>query len=700
MACHGPKNLIYMCIYIQMESAEIIKSIHIHKKITHTDFLDECENYIKKFAHITKIPENSYAVESIRINLLYNKYNLYVCDSKNITQETKQLFTYREFTLGKKAVDNMFRQINALNNNSIDLLCDNLDNYQITNPVLVISKDEINIKDYVEIINPIDVGNFMLGIESISILEHQDLDRFCSYTRSEKREIQASTQMFKKFYKCYRKLDLETKERMMLISGMILHSLGTTYTSDLDLIFNGEHLDKQIINEIIEKITTYTDSSVDYHVFHNNKIIKRTPVADYLYDWLYSQWANLVGKKTMFEVMADPEHFYYFMGIKFIGTKMTIQRLIKRSAPSSFVDLIMLKKINHYDSIVCFPNLSVRNGSVTIYTDKEIEKKLYTVKKYFKDWHGINYTIEELKNQIVKCNTIPYVGSVEKFAYSSDLVKYNNIVIRSYIKHFFKGKELLIIGSSSTNDLDYYNHLEIPKVITLDPSDSSESNNYLNMHLDMKHELIQGSGNEIWKSNGKYNAIIRSKSFDCILLKFSIHYMYKNIRILLTNINQIDNDNTIVIVCFIDGTAVKEKLKKNNGKYEIMFKGEPIYGIYNISNNKNNFEQIMVYFRGIRGANNGYIEYIVDSNWLISQFAKINYRVLLNKNLLEISNDKLIEIRDKLVNEQKQISNLYRIIVFKKSINMKDGNLNSDYYQNYIKYKGKYTNLKKKFNGN
>jgi SAM-dependent methyltransferase len=698
-----------------MEISEIKISVKKYNDNISTEFYEDCLVFIKDFVDINKILENKYILESIRINLLYNDYyNLYICDKTDMTKKIEETTTWREFELSKKAIDNMFKQIYALESNDLKLLWCGGKKYSISNPVFVISKSKINISNFVKITNKIDTANLLLGVETIKILEHQDLKRFCEYNFSDKEEVNESTKTFTSFYNYFTSLELNFKERILVFSGMILHSLGTTYTRDVDLIYNGIAQSVEQINVVKESFNNFNamiGEKLDYSIIYDDKIIKSSEPKEYLFQWIYNIWPGLVGKKNMIEVMADPEFHYYFMGIKLIGIDMTIKRLIKRASSSSFVDLLMLKKVNGYDSDVCFPNLSIRGGKITIYNDKEINKKLKIIQKYFKEWHDDEMSINDLKTQIVKCNELPhnvYVGNPNRFIYSSEITRYHNMILKMYIGKYFRGKKILDVGCGPVRDLYFYNSIKVPLFVGIEPSKYS-IDTFAEINKDKKFftqtKIIEGYGDEIWKNNPKYKEVNENKTYGCILFKFTIHYMLENFNILLKNIKSVDNDNTVIIVSCIDGDMVKKKLKESNGRYEIIFKGEPLYGIYDMGTDKqNNLKQVMVYFRGVYGVENGSIEHLISIGWLINKFSQIGYRVLENKNLLNVNQDHLLNIKNDLNEEQKKVSEIHRIIVFKKisnkftKFNKKGGaDINiDDFYFKYIKYKTKYLELKNK----
>ena len=685
-----------------MDVNQLIKCMSNQNKYIHTKFYTKCIEKLEAYKlesgnQIEKIPENKYILESIRVFLLHKEYFIYIAD-RSLLATFKNNICYRILELSPKSVNNLLHQIYAIEDNIVKLICEKIP-YQIDNPCFVISQEALEIKNdkciSISGEKKYDITNLMLGVESLKILEHQDLNRFCNFVISEKPEVKKSINMFSQFYQFYEKLDLVTKERLILFSGAILHSLGTTYTADIDLIYYGEGESKEKIDRLLN--TFKKNDNYDYSIIYDKTILARRP-SGYLYKWLYEKWPNLVDKENMVEVMADPKYHFHFLGIKMVGVKMIVERLLARASPSAFVDLLMLNKINGYKSSPCFPNLSLRQGQIKVYNDQEINKTLNTVKNYFKYWHGIDTTIDTLKKEIVKCNELPhniYSKKTEPFKYSSEITRYHNMFAKNYINKYFRKSKLLDIGAGPLRQIDYYKEIGISKLVAIEPSEYSIEEGIKNMkkrNIDINIDIINGYGDELWELNDKYKDVIDNKPYKSILFKFTIHYMLKNIDNVLQNIKNVNTDNTTIMITCLDGNKINEKLRQHNGRYEIIFGEEPLYGIYDMNRTENGLQQIMIYFRGVYGVENGSIEYLVDIDWLIAKFESIGYKVVENKSFLDTSDPHLIRLRDKLNNTQKKVSELHKILILSKN---EFSNKVAGYYNLYLKYKKKYINTKK-----
>lgn len=673
-----------------INSTDIIKSINEYKSVIQAEFYNECIKLFSNLDEIFDIPDNKYILEGMRIFFTnknnYDLYNVYLLN--NTYQYTKKnTDAYRKITFKSyEAKKNILKQIYYLDNNKhnnkhndkhnnnyndIDDICK--DNDYITkldktvDIIVIFSKKE---HELIKVSNKYPIVNLLLGIESLKILEHQNLDRFCSFLCSEKKDIIQSCCMFDKFYKFYSGLTVNQKERFLIFSGSVLHTLGTTYTCDIDFVYYGEGQSQEEIDEIVRLFNKY--EQCDYHIIYNKKIKKAKDSLPYLYNWIYYDWPKLIGQNNILEVYADPMHHFHFLGMKLMSVDMTIARLMSRAAPSAFVDLIMLQKINGYDTKPCFPNLSLRQGKITVYSDKMIEKKLNTVKNYFKWWHDINTTIPELKKQIKKCKDVPEYNkylkkSDKRNSNTQNIINYYESIIRFYCKKY-KSDMILNVGDNISDDA--YRNMDV---------------NITTLSLPIK--------------NTKY----KDNKYDAIISNFTIQYLLDpNLNAsnkFIENINSVDKSDTIVIILYLDGERASYQLNKSKyDKYEVYFDGEPLYGIYKLDDDYSTYNKnkVMVYFKDKDGMEEGSIEPLVYKNTLINRFKEIGYNVLIDEYLdtLSVNDNNVIKHKNMLNDGYMKILRMHKIMILQKNVNNKilEG---GTYYEKYIKYKKKYLYLRK-----
>lgn len=686
-----------------MENNDIINLLNQYDKHFPTNFY---KTAIEKFNEITlkdKLPEDKHILEGIRI-FIHNssKYNVYLCDKpvKNTI--------FRHIKLSEKGRKNLLKQILVLNNNNFDLMC---------------SSETIKMKDIYAVISDKNIGikvnndclRILFGIECLDFLEHQDLDRFCGYInlnpkklqrepfktdklvdkfndfickednefidytkiKREKncdsfKDIKRSTEMFKKYYEFNRDLPQNIKQNLIVFSGFNLHCLGTTYTRDIDLIYYGEFSDEAEKKQLIDLFINNYDADVHFISSRECFIITKNgvkPARSYLYNWFMYGWPSIVGADSLQEVMVDPEYHFYFLGMKQTSIRMSIERMSLRGSPQSLVDLIMLKRINGYDTNPCLHNLVVRQGKIYIYNDKVAENMLNLIQKFIKQWHGIDIKMSEIRDIVRRCSEKPYEVYKTKAIpdnYTRAVNRYHNQIMTHFLNYYARDKKILDVGCGYFRSAVYYERAGALQMVGIEPSSHTFSlglEKIKEWNLKIKVNGVNGSGEESWKLP-KYKDVLEHKPYDLIVFSFSIHYMVHKFKDLLENIKLVDGDKTRIIITCLDGDLIQKHFDKYRGKIIINIGDDPHYGIFKFNN------QILVYFKGVTGVEKGSVENLVFRKDIESNFNNYGYKIIEEVNygsINKINNKKLSKIYYKLHLRLKYITNYHKIYILEKN---------------------------------
>jgi hypothetical protein len=185
------------------------------------------------------------------------------------------------------------------------------------------------------------------------------------------------------------------KERYisLIFSGSILEILGTTVASDLDIIvWNPDNKD------------TFLQSDIDVSLWNGKEYITKNGTAkDYTTDWFNTEYPALYGAKSMEETIFDPRFHFYWKGLKFISLDAVIKRLIKRSSPSGYVDLLILHKLGvPIEFPIKVPTTAIRQGKEYTYTTSSGQQQLVkTIQFYMKSWHNQTVSTQELQRKLI-----------------------------------------------------------------------------------------------------------------------------------------------------------------------------------------------------------------------------------------------------------------------------------------------------------
>lgn len=646
-----------------MDKNEIINSLYKYKKEEfNTKYINETINYFRyRKTNIKEISNNEYLLTGIKLNLLYNKakYFVYLSTNKNLN---KSILCYRKIELSKTAMDNLKNQLYGIEENTFNI-CKKLKSntkeyYFLIHDSELVSEKKNEIKDnYYELIS------LFCGIQSLYFLEHQNLNNYCSEII-----LKNSRKLFKElieFKKKIKKLSWEEKDRLFIFSGLILHFLGTIYTQDIDLIYvsNNDKNIKKYYN-IFKK--------EDMHLILKDKVIKTNTnkFLPYLNKWLKYELPQLANIPDIYTMLINPKYHFHFMGLKCFDILAIGKRIISRSTVFSLIDLILLKKMNNIDFIkeFCFKNIVIRQGRAKITIDN-LSLLYKNVIKLLKEWYDIDIDIEYLQKHFIKCDklhgTIYYNKKRNYDKHNFSIFTYNREVAKKYLKLYATNSEnLLDIGIGKGNGIPDYIDVGVKEIYGIEPSIYS---------LEILKSKIKGTKRNIHIFNDfgdiKWNnQQILKKKFNIVIITFAIHYMIANIDILIENINKVSKKGTYIIIFCLDGQKIFSKIDKKRKNYEIMFKKEPYWGVYQyneqIPNKFNKNFKMLFYMKDVYGVSNGSEEYLLHTINLIDKFEKNNYSLILRKSFL----DELNEIKDHKINYpfQKDILDLHQTIILKK----------------------------------
>ncbi len=630
------------------------------------------------------ISEDPHMLEAVRLNINYNKYMIYF-----IAQQRPDL-CYRKLKLTEYQMYNLFYQLFAIEKDNFLELCKSEEkNAKIDSIIKKLTMEDSKYILYVcfdkkadsnnNIDNALyftknsyDVGGVVLGIDSLRMLQHQRLDRLCSFLTSEKKDVKTVIAMMLDYRRTLRTLPWIERDRIMIFSGTTWQLLGTTYTNDVDLIIVANNKDRSYQDKFLR---TFPQSFVDGHILLNdNKWHKKDVVLEYQKEWFTYILPNLSGAKDIFEMVCNPKHYCFYMGMRLLSIESLLQRSKARALPSTLADLIMIKKINNLEvkPKPCIPNMIINQGRVKVYYGTNLDKAYSYTQHLLKLWYQKSMSIDEIKKEVGKCTETSeiYAGKVPK-DYDTENIKVFHTMIKKYlIKKFCTSCEnLLDVGSGRLRDLEFWEDAHIKHVVAIEPSKSSIDKGVDRLKKRKSRtrvEIIHGQGDDKWQqgSGGKYGVLSKYK-FDCITFHFTIHYMIKNLDTVLENLLAVTKQSSKIIILCMDGKYTKKKLQENSGQVEIRNKQEPIFAVYDLDrlNKSPNslLKEILVYFKGTYGVQNGSIEYSFDYDMLIDKFAK-NFKLLEKFHLLDVK----IPERNLLNDLQKEVSKFFMGLVFER----------------------------------
>lgn len=644
-----------------MNINEIILSLNKYRKEEFdTQYLRDTIDYFKNLKNnIEEITDDEKLLTGIRLNLLYNETKYFVYFSNN---KPHNVLCYRKIKLSQTAANNLQNQLYGMNNNTM-IICEKIISkyttfyFYINDTEIETEKNNRIIHNYYELIN------IYLGILSLYFLEHQNLNNYCSELI-----LKNSNEFFKELLNMkniIKDFTWQEKDRCLIFSGSIYHFLGTLYTQDLDIIYVSNN-DKTYM-KYMNLLKNY-----DCHFILEDKVIKTNNESlPYLNKWLKYDLPQLGNIDNIYTLLINPKHYFHFLGFKCYDILANIKRTLSRSNTFSLIDLILLKKLNNIDFLkdFCFKNINIRQGNAMIANDN-LEPMYKKTIKYMKEWYNIDLELNFLKKHFQKCDKIYktiYYGKIPEYnKYNNPILKYNRYIVTKYLNIYGKNsKNILDIGIGKGSAIQDYINVGIKNIYGIEPSIYSinKSSEVINKFNKSNIYITQGFGDILWTDK-----TIINKKYNIVILTFTIHYMIKNIDILIKNINKVTEIGSYVFIFCLDGEKIFNLLNNTN-KYEIMFNKEPYWGVYQyndiVPNKFNSDFKMLFYMKDVYGVNNGSEEYLVNTNRLINKFK--NYKLILKKNFLDDLDMSLENKYNIMYDFQKQILNTHQTIILQKT---------------------------------
>lgn len=609
------------------------------------DFYIECKKKLEVCKDIIhKLPRKAHYVETLRLFLInQKKYNVFLSRTKPTEQ------TYVVLKLSDLELSNLLIQLTVTENYSSNVLKFTKNELDLKfkkgkktgKNILYIVISHINSDSDYKIKNNDSLG-YILGIESIKILKFQRIDRIIEHIKN--KDSRGGYERLQKYNEYMR--GHNDKNNSVIYGDALLEAIGLSYTNNVDIIVLNDNCSRS------DKINTEFNRE-----FNFNFVCKE------------DKFLSLLGIDDIYKILANPAYHFVFMGMKFLGLKQNITYFLQKVESSTFADLIMLKKLNKYklSGQLCLPNMTIKKGKIEVFFGDYLENFYKKIQTALKLKYNENTEINELKNIIVKCAEVPdntiYTGKMVKDK-DTGIIKYFHITVKeSILTKFAKNsKYLLDVGTGKFTDLFIWAKLNIQNVVGIEPSQDSIEKAQQKIEKEKPQiniKLIKGFGDELWidKKNIYNDALVNV--YDVITFQFCIHYMMKNIDIVLANIQNLSKKGTKVIISCMDGNKIKKDIEKY-GKIEIRNNYEPIFAI--IPTNQS-FDEILVYFKGAYGVANGSVEPIVDINFLLNKFIKSDFKLIFRQSFVENNS----HVKNKMSPIQKLVSSYYLILVLEKN---------------------------------
>ena len=469
----------------------------------------------------------------------------------------------------------------------------------------------------------------LTNIEVLRFYNYQNTNNFCSYLKNlTNLDIKKSVDNFINFIEFYKQIPLNIREKIIIFSGMILHSLGTTYTNDIDILIiaPNESVKYNFLkykNELNKLIT------IDYHILFNDNEWYNNEGKCYVHckHILNKFLPEKSGAFDISEIIGNPEHHFYFFGIKMISIDFTVNRLKRRSTSTAYCDLLNLERINNYNiGKLCIPNYnySLHTTITPLWnTQNYIRMK---IKIYYKKWFNINLSDEYLEKKFPNCSN----NSLDVF--NSKNIISNNLIINSYINIFY------LIYKKIIASFDTY--IAIKQINSKNIINISVGNTKISKYLSDKKNNVTDI--LLIDLINKKNNLKLLEKYDVITFFQGIENNFPSIFLKLQYIK-----SKYFII-----TKINDYVKLND-KNEAYYQYQDLTLIKLVYNN----EYIFEYCEGMFGLQHGYTYKYYTDNELINLFKNQNYNCIKNISFKDIYKKKI---------KFQEILKCYTLFIFQK----------------------------------
>jgi hypothetical protein len=249
----------------------------------------------------------------------------------------------------------------------------------------------------------IELAQLFCNKNSMRLIYHQRLERILENKFFYKPQVILMT--FKNWL--YQEVHPLDHIRFMIVSSMILYSLGLRPANDLDMVIH--HLPENNIKtkDFMNKVDKFLEQKDTKFPFADilMKNIGKCANKDNekLCEWYLEGWPNNFGAIDMEEVILNPKYHYYYFGIKFISIKADLKRRINRTRPASYADLIAFKHFIYNKQLIPhLPKGYWQQQQWYEMTDEYIDTLYSKIQWYLKRRYQINMSKDEIKELVRK----------------------------------------------------------------------------------------------------------------------------------------------------------------------------------------------------------------------------------------------------------------------------------------------------------
>jgi len=461
----------------------------------------------------------------------------------------------------------------------------------------------------------------LLGLDSLRLMEIQRRDRILGFLRSADPNVRRVMKNLDSFSRWCVRQPWAERDKVLVFSGSVFTAMGLTWTTDIDVLV--VHLENFPFRGGKQQ-GRRKDFDVTVLRRDGTWLKNDSSVLRYQSDWLTTEWPALAGARDLFEVLENPRHHFFFMGIKLVSIDLTIQRHLRRSFPMVLTDAIMMKQLVGIDVLcqVCLPTLVVTQGCVQTYAGKR-EEVARVVVRLARLWYGERLPLSRVLESVRECpprRECAHTGVRTSDADVTAVVAHHDRVARAIVRKRCRDSErVLFVG-----------HLfplpgRPPRSAALaDPCGP-------------------------WP---------RDRRYDCVVLPFTLGWFTDDLAGLCDAVCSVCA-HRVVVLC-LDARRLLEAFESSSNRAaEVRDDQEPLFGVYALDplrRYRKAWGRVIVYFNGTTGVDKGSVQKVVSLGLLSREFRRHRFRLRGRYELARESQPPL----------QRAVSSHYHALVYER----------------------------------
>jgi len=199
--------------------------------------------------------------------------------------------------------------------------------------------------------------------------------------------------------------------RFMMFSSAILFAYGVRAPNDIDLYIHRTSDEEELPLELIDHLYTNIRFPWLEPSCRGLGAWVRGGAHERLYTWFLRDWPQMSGGDSMMDMVNNPSHHFYFLGLKCISLKADLVRRVSRQRPAAYADLIAITQQSRIPELLPveippLPKEFWMNRKLVKLLPEDQHHFVKTTRSYLRARYGVLLSTNEVE-KILHCKISP-----------------------------------------------------------------------------------------------------------------------------------------------------------------------------------------------------------------------------------------------------------------------------------------------------